>query len=397
MAIQKTSNGVTNGPLAAVPAQPAQLDASKVTITLSNELKTIPHASELKFGQVMSDHMMTVSYDPINGWSAPEIKPYGPLSLDPASSCFQYATNVFEGMKAYIGPDGKARLFRPNKNMDRMTMSAGRVALPPFDTDELLKLIRRLVAIEQRWIPTQKGHSLYIRPTIIGTRSSLGVAASDHAMLYVICSPTGPYFATGARPVALLGIGESVRSWPGGTGGYKLALNYAPTFKPQQYAAKLGYDQCLWLLGDKITEAGAMNFFVVVRRIDGDLDVYTPPLDGTILPGVTRDSILALASAHPSRTLLPGLPETLRLHTTERELTMTELNAWAQNGSLLEAFGVGTAVIVAAVGRIGHEGKDINLPTYEGGLGPVGRALYDRISDIQEGKFEWEDWSVVCE
>ncbi|OJT14249.1 Branched-chain-amino-acid aminotransferase, mitochondrial [Trametes pubescens] len=397
MAIQKPSNGVANGAPASAPAQPAELDASKVTITLAKELKAIPPATELKFGQVMSDHMMTVSYDPLNGWSAPEIKPYGPLSLDPASSCFQYATNVFEGMKAYIGPDGKARLFRPNKNMDRMTMSAGRVALPPFDTAELLKLIRRLVAIEQRWIPTQKGHSLYIRPTIIGTRSSLGVAASDHAMLYVICSPTGPYFASGARPVALLGIGESVRSWPGGTGGYKLALNYAPTFKPQQYAAKLGYDQCLWLLGDKITEAGAMNFFVVVRRTDGDLDVYTPPLDGTILPGVTRDSILALASAHPSRTLLPGLPETLRLHTTERELTMTELNTWAQNGSLLEAFGVGTAVIVAAVGRIGHEGKDINLPTYEGGLGPVGRALYDRISDIQEGKFEWEDWSVVCE
>ncbi|KAI9068844.1 branched-chain amino acid aminotransferase II [Trametes sanguinea] len=399
MAIAQNANGTANGApvVAAASAQPAELDASKVVITLANELKPIPPATELKFGQVMSDHMMVASYDPVNGWSAPEIKPYGPLSLDPASSCFQYATNVFEGMKAYIGPDGKPRLFRPNKNMDRMAMSAGRVALPPFDTNELLKLIRRLVAIEQRWIPTQKGHSLYIRPTIIGTRSSLGVAASDSAVLYVICSPTGPYFRTGARPISLLAVNETVRAWPGGTGGYKLALNYAPTFKPQQYAAKLGYDQCLWLLGEKITEAGAMNFFVVIQRDDGDLDVYTPPLDGTILPGVTRDSIMALASAHPSRMVLPNLPSSLRLHVSERELTMTEVNAWAEQGRLLEAFAVGTAVVVAAVGRIGYQGKDVVLPTHEGGLGSVARALYERLTEIQDGKFEWEDWSVVCE
>ncbi|KAJ8472937.1 hypothetical protein ONZ51_g8189 [Trametes cubensis] len=407
MAISQTTNGVANGAAVSTPVQPAELDASKVVVTLAQELKPIPPATELKFGQVMTDHMMVVSYDPVNGWSTPEIKPYGPLALDPASSCFQYATNVFEGMKAYVGPDGKPRLFRPNKNMDRMAMSAGRVALPPFDTNELLKLIRRLVAIEQRWIPTQKGHSLYIRPTIIGTRSSLGVAASDSAVLYVICSPTGPYFRTGARPINLLAVNETVRAWPGGTGGYKLALNYAPTFKPQQYAAKLGYDQCLWLLGEKITEAGAMNFFVVVQREDGVAEcthhphqTWTcsrPPLDGTILPGVTRDSILALATAHPSRMVLPNLPTSLRLHVSERELTMPELSAWAADGRLLEAFGVGTAVVVAAVGRIGYQGKDIVLPTHEGGLGPVGRALYERITEIQDGKFQWEDWSVVCE
>ncbi|KAI0651334.1 branched-chain amino acid aminotransferase II [Trametes meyenii] len=344
----------------------------------------------------MTDHMIAVSYDPVQGWSAPEIKPYGPLALDPASSCFQYATNVFEGMKAYVGPNGEPRLFRPDKNMARMEMSAGRVALPPFDTNELLKLIKRLVAIEKRWIPTQKGHSLYLRPTIIGTRPSLGVAASDSAVLYVICSPTGPYFRNGARPVSLLAVSETVRAWPGGTGGYKLALNYAPTFKPQQYATKLGYDQCLWLLGETITEAGAMNFFVVVRRDDDHLDVFTPPLNGTILPGVTRDSVLALAAAHTAHTTLPSVPPTTRIHVVERELTISDLIQWSAEGRLLEAFAVGTAVVVVAVGRIGYEGKDIVLPTHEGALGPVGRSLYERITEIQEGKFEWEDWSVVC-
>ncbi|TBU38847.1 branched-chain amino acid aminotransferase II [Dichomitus squalens] len=399
MAITQTFNDVNddarNGAYS-TPAQPAELDASKVTITVAREFKPVPPASELVFGQVMTDHMMVVHYDPVNGWSAPEIKPYGPLSIDPASSCLQYATNVFEGMKAYAGPDGRPRLFRPDMNMKRMQISAARVALPPFDTAELLKLIHKLVALDARWIPTVKGHSLYIRPTIIGTRDSLGVAASDRATLYVILCPTGPFFRTGARPVNLLAVHDHVRAWPGGTGGYKLALNYAPTFKPQQHAAKLGYDQCLWLLGEKITEAGAMNFFVVVRRDDGDLDVITPPLDGTILPGITRASTLDLIRAHPSRTTLPGLsPETL-LHAVERELTISQLAAWAEEGRLLEAFTVGTAVVVAAVGRIGHDGKDIVLPAHEGALGAVARALYERITDIQEGRFEWENWSVPC-
>ena len=304
-------------------------------------------------------------------------------------------------------------------NMKRMEVSAARVALPPFDTNELLKLIKQLVLLEQRWIPTVPGHSLYIRPTIIGTRdcafsvsvpamfhvelkcalglTGLGVAPSDSATLYVILSPTGPFFRTGPKPVALLAVGDHVRAWPGGTGGYKLALNYAPTFRPQQAAAKLGYDQCLWLLNGTITEAGAMNFFVVLKRDDGALDVVTPPLDGTILPGITRASILELVAAHPSRTTLPGLPPAVVLHACERSMTMAELFAWEAEGRLLEAFSVGTAAVVAAVGRIGYEGRDIVLPEHEGALGPVGRGLYDRLTAIQDGKFEWEEWAVLCE
>jgi len=374
----------------------ADLDASKLVVNLTQELKPVPPAEELVFGQTMTDHMVMVSYNPLTGWGTPEIKPYGNISLDPASSIFHYSTSVFEGMKAYVAPDGTARLFRPELNMARMKRSVARIALPAFNTDELLKLIKKLVAIEARWIPNLKGHSLYIRPTIIGTRPSIGVRASDHAMLYVICCPTGPYFRTGPKPVSLYAVGEQVRSWPGGTGEFKLSLNYAPTFWPQQLAAGKGYDQCLWLLGQDqhVTEAGAMNFFVVVKRDDGDLDVFTPPLDGTILPGLTRASVLTLTAAHPSQTILPHLPPTQTLHTQERLITMADLFEWYSSGRLAEIFLVGTAAVVAAVGRVGFEDRELEAPRCEGGMGPVARALYDRLTDIQEGKFEWQGWSV---
>jgi len=219
-------------------------------------------------------------------------------------------------------------------------------------------------------------------------------------MLYVILSPTGPYFRTGPKPISLLAVSESVRSWPGGTGGHKLGLNYAPGFLPQRIGAKEGYDQILWLLGDekRVTEAGAMNFFAVVQREDGDVDVITPPLDGTILPGLTRASCLELAASHTAKkTILPSLPSTLRLHTHEQPLTMAQLGAWADEGKLLEAFGVGTAVIVAPVGKIGFEGRDIRVKVHEKGLGPVGMALWERIVEIQEGRLPWGGWSVACD
>ena len=283
--------------------------------------------------------------------------------------------------------------------MDRLTTSAARVALPPFDGDALLTLIKKLIIIEKRWIPSLPGYSLYIRPTIIGTRPSLGVFASDSAMLFVILSPTGPYFRT-PSPLSLLSIGQSVRSWPGGTGAYKLASNYTQGFLPQRVAARRGFHQCLWLLGgDTITEAGAMNFFVVLKRDDGDLDVVTPPLDGTILPGLTRDACLDLLNAHPRISCLPNIPDSLKIYTHERTLTMTQLAQYSAEGKLVEAFVSGTAVIVAPVGRIGWEDEtkgDIVLEEWEGAYGPLGKALWERIVDIQQGRFEWKGWSVPC-
>ncbi|KAG2090387.1 aminotransferase [Suillus discolor] len=385
--VASPASGQTRG--SANPGSPAALDASKLSSTLAKTLKPLQPIETLRFGQTFSDHMIVATYDPELGWSAPEVKPYGPITLDPQCSCFQYGGNVFEGMKAYLGPDGKARLFRPDMNMRRMEKSCARLALPPIDGDVVLELIKHLVNVEKRWIPKESGYSLYIRPTVIATRPGLGVTASDHAMLYILASPTGPYFA---RPVSLLAVSENVRAWPGGTGGHKVAGNYSPGFLPQRAAAEKGYDQILWLFGDdrRVTEAGAMNFFVVVKRDDEDgVDLITAPLDGTILPGVTRASCLALA----------GDPEfhqeiSMRLHPQEMVYTMSDLAKWSSEGKLLEALAIGTAVIVGPCNRIGFEGKDIVIPG--DGMGPVGTAIRKKILDIQEGRTEWKGWGVVC-
>ncbi|KAH7906283.1 branched-chain amino acid aminotransferase II, partial [Hygrophoropsis aurantiaca] len=365
MAIE-TNGGALNGSVSHNTVAPAPLDASKLKITLTDFPKSLQKPEELRFGQTYSDHMLIMSFDPVTGWSTPEIKPYGPLSLDPSSSCLQYCTSVFEGMKAYVGPDGKPRLFRPELNMRRLERSAGRFVLPPFDGDELLKMIKRFVQIDSRWIPNREGHSLYLRPTIVGTRTALSYMTSESAMLYVIATPAGLYFPQGLRPISLLAVKDTVRAWPGGTGDQKFGGNYAPGLLPQKIAAENGYDSVLWLFGDDntVTEAGIMNFFVIVKRENDDgLDVITPPLNGTILPGVTRASCLALASN-------PSFQESnsLRLHTHELEFTMADLAEWSEQGRLLEALSVGTAAIIASVDRIGFDGKDITLPSYKAGM-----------------------------
>ncbi|KIY43952.1 branched-chain amino acid aminotransferase II [Fistulina hepatica ATCC 64428] len=346
--------------------------------------------------------MLVIEHTP-KGWSAPEIKPYSPLQLDPASSCFHYCPNVFEGMKAYRGLDGKPRLFRPELNMQRLLRSSQRVSLPPFDPDALLVLLKKLVAIDQRWIPSQSGQSLYIRPTIIGTRPYLGVTpSSDYAMLYVIMTPVQPIFTPGGADtsVSLLAVEDAVRAWPGGTGDHKVGGNYGPTFNAQKIATQKGYQQALWLFGPnhQICEAGVMNFFAVVKRDDGGLDVLTPTLDGTILPGITRRSCLELLDDHASgKMLLPKISPDVALYPKECTITMQDLIEWNSQGKLLETFGVGTAAIVQPVRRIGFQGGDIVVPHYEGGFGPVSRALIERLLAIQEGRETFKDWSVPLE
>ncbi|KAJ7624513.1 branched-chain amino acid aminotransferase II [Roridomyces roridus] len=392
--------------------------ASQLKIQLAETLKPVPPPGTYTFGDIKTDHMLVMSFDPANGWSAPEIKPYGPLAIDPSSNCLQYATNIFEGMKAFMGPSGKPQLFRPQANMARLSSSAARMALPPFDEDALLTCITKLVALESRWLPAESGHSLYIRPTMIGTKPTIKVGASDHALLYVIVTPVGPYFPTPpgeslhAQSVSLLAVSEHVRSWPGGTGGYKFGLNYSPGFVPQQAAAKLGYDQVLWLLdagqgaGDLVTEAGAMNFAAVFEGADGALTVVTPPLDGTILPGITRDSALTLLRTPGA---LPSLSST-RITVEERVLPVAELSTAHAAGTLRECFGVGTAVNVVGIDRIGiaslraGEGEGLKVKVVEDvspssgkGLGPVGRALWDMLLDLKEGRSEFGGWGVVCE
>ncbi|KAH9067019.1 branched-chain amino acid aminotransferase II [Lactarius deliciosus] len=355
---QASAQVLKNGP----SSSPSDIDPSQLTITLAAALKQLSDPETLVFGEVMTDHMLYMDFTPERGWSPPQIKPYGPLSLDPACSCFQYCPSVFEGMKAYLGPDGTPRLFRPQLNMERMVRSAERVALPPFDADALLILIRRLVAIEARWIPRARGCSLYIRPTLIGTRPSLGVSASTHAALYVILSPTGPYIRDpNGKGLSLLAMSDQIRAWPGGTGGFKLGLNYAAGFPAQRVAAALGYQQMLWILGETIAEAGAMNVFAVFERPDGELDVVTPPLDGTILPGVTRASVLALLSHRPHTTALPQL----------------------------------SANCADPHRRARADHVDIVLPA-AGEQGSLAQVLWKRLVDIQEGRVEWEGWGVTC-
>jgi branched-chain amino acid aminotransferase len=244
------------------------------------------------------DHMLAVEWDQDHGWRAPQITPYQNLSLDPASSVFHYAFECFEGMKAYKDKQGNVRLFRPDRNMARLNKSAARIALPTFEPTALIELISKLVHLDARFIPDHRGYSLYLRPTLIGTQKTLGVGPPGSALLYVIASPVGPYYPTGFKAVSLEATDYAVRAWPGGVGDKKLGANYAPCIVPQQQAASRGFQQNLWLFGEEeyVTEVGTMNMFVAIAdKQTGQKELVTAPLDGTILEGVTRDSVLHLA------------------------------------------------------------------------------------------------------
>uniref|UniRef100_A0A672LC86 Branched-chain-amino-acid aminotransferase n=1 Tax=Sinocyclocheilus grahami TaxID=75366 RepID=A0A672LC86_SINGR len=271
---------------------------SNLTIERNPALKPKPDPSTLVFGKQFSDHMLTVSWSEAGGWQAPQIKPFQNLSLHPASSALHYSIELFEGMKAFRGVDNRIRLFRPMLNMERMYRSTERSCLPLFDKGELIKCINKLVEIDREWVPYSTDASLYIRPTFIGTEPSLGVSRAGHALLFVIIGPVGPYFATGGfSPVSLLADPRYVRAWRGGVGEYKMGGNYGPTIAVQSEAAKQKCQQVLWLYGEneEITEVGTMNLFIYWTTEKGEKELVTPPLDGIILPGVTRQSLLDLA------------------------------------------------------------------------------------------------------
>ncbi|KAH9996549.1 branched-chain amino acid aminotransferase II [Russula vinacea] len=320
--------------------------------------KKLPALKSLKFGHNFTDHMLVIPWNSSQGWGTPEIKPYGPLSLEPSSTVFHYAQCIFEGLKAYRNKNGK------------------RLALPTFNGAAFLDVIKELVRLERHWIPQENGHSLYIRPVMIGTQNTIGISPPDSALLFVICSPVGPYYPEGFKPVALHGTTEYVRAY-------------------LEQAADSGYVQNLWLSGPEhnLTEVGTMNLFVVFRQQDGTLELVTPPLDGMILPGVTRDSVLSLARSHAAGTLqIPNL--TSKIAVSERGVTMKEVCVAAQSGRLVEMFGAGTAAIVSPIDKIGYEGKDIEIPVQEDGMGPVSRPIWADLVARQTGEVE-SDWSVV--
>ncbi|KAK7694456.1 hypothetical protein QCA50_001642 [Cerrena zonata] len=373
------------------------IEPSRLEVVNTKQPKQIPAADSLVFGHTFTDHMLTIPWSQTSGWGSPKIEPYGPLSLQPSATVFHYAQELFEGLKAYRQPGGKVTLFRPDMNMKRMNTSAARVALPAFNGDAVIELLKRLVQTDKHWIPDIPGYSLYIRPTLIGTQAALGVHPPTEALLFVICSPVGPYYPEGFKPIALYGTTEYSRAAPGGIGSFKLGANYAPGVVAQREAAKKGYAQNLWLHGPEhhVTEVGTMNTFIVLKHADGVTELVTPPLDGMILPGITRDSTLALARDHASgKAVLEGLPEPSKFVVNERPITMKEIKQAAQDGSLVEFFGTGTAAVISPVNKIGYLGEDIHIPTGPGGMGPVSRPIWKQLVGIQVGDIE-HPWSVV--
>lgn len=348
----------------------------------------MPPKEDLKFGQIFSDHMLTIEWNVDTKWSAPKIVPFQDLKLSPAASVLQYGLECFEGMKAYksISDPSRLLLFRPDLNMNRLKNSMDCLRMPTedLDGDELLSCIKSLVSLDKDWIPHGDGYSLYLRPTVISTTPSLGLAAPTSMLLYVITCPVGPYYQSGFQPVRLTADSVDVRAWPGGTGGNKLGGNYGPTIKASDEAASRGYDQVLWLFGkdDEITEVGSMNlFFLLDNETTGRRELVTAPLDrGDILPGVTRRSILELTRSWGEFDVV------------ERFATMPEIRRAAKDGRLLEAFGAGTAAVVSPVECMQYKGEDIPIHA----VGDVTQRIWDELTAIQYGKAEGpEGWSVV--
>jgi len=359
-------------------------------IEVPKNLKLKPPVSELGFGKHFTDHMLRISWNENIGWDKPIICQLQDFKMHPASKVLHYAQELFEGMKAYRGVDNEIRMFRPMHNMTRMVLSARRSCMPEFDPNELLKCIQKLVQLDQEWVPNAVSSSLYIRPTMIGTESTLGMAPSTEAELFVILSPVGPYFSSGFTPINLLADPNFVRAWPGGSGYVKMGSNYAPALHVGKVAAQHNCHQALWLFGPdhEITEAGSMNIFVIFKKDNNRLELVTPPLNsGLILPGVTRRSVIEIAQ------------EVNEFDVTERKVTIKEVLDRAHDGTLVEMFGTGTAAIVNPVGNILYDGVMNSIPVPEAEKSFAKRIMKE-LSDIYYGrvKHDWgvsiEDWSI---
>ncbi|KAK7099498.1 branched-chain-amino-acid aminotransferase, cytosolic-like isoform X1 [Littorina saxatilis] len=344
-------------------------------VTLTNTPQPKPDDNNLIFGHHFSDHMLTVDWTAQTGWSKPVIHPVEEMRIHPAAKVLHYAVELFEGVKAYRCEDGKVRVFRPMENMKRMRSTAERSALPDFDGDELCKCIKKLISIDSAWVPRSDRCSLYIRPTFIGTEPTLGVVKSNAAKLFVLIGPVGPYYPTGFKPVTLLADPQYVRAWPGGCGAYKMGANYAPTIQIQDTAVKEeGCQQVLWLYGEDhmMTEVGTMNLFVYLINEKGEEELVTPPLNGLILPGVTRKSLLELAR------------EWNEFKVSERDIKMKEFVKALNERRIKEVFGAGTACLVSPVEGIKYQGQHLVIPTMETAV--LTNRFNNILMDIQYGR-----------
>jgi len=331
--------------------------------------KVPPADDSLKFGTFFTDHMFMMNYEEGRGWHDPRIVPYQNLSLDPATCVLHYAQAIFDGLKAFRGEDGVIRIFRPDRHAARLNQSCERLCIPPLDPALVAESFAALVAVDHRFVPWKAGTALYIRPTVIATEPFLGVRPAKSYLYFVILSPVGAYYAEGMNPVKILASDRHVRALPGGLGAAKTAANYAASLYPAEEAHRLGYTQVLYLDGIEhryLEEVGTMN---IMLKIDGT--VVTSPLSGSILAGVTRDSVLTLLREW-------GIPA------EERPITIDEVIAAVEAGRLEEMWGTGTAAVISPVGELGY--RDRRFVIKDGGIGPLTARLYETIVGIQYGR-----------
>ncbi|MFT7008730.1 MAG: branched-chain amino acid aminotransferase [Colwellia sp.] len=332
--------------------------------------KTCP--KEFSFGVTFSDHMFTQDFDENNGWHDAKISPYHSISLDPSAAVFHYSQEIFEGLKAYRNHNGGINLFRPEENIKRFNRSAKRMVMPQVNEKLHLEAIKSLVRLDQEWVPDQQGASLYIRPTMIATSPKLGLGASSQYSHFIIAGPAGSYFKGGLTPISVFVADEYRRAVKGGVGEAKTGGNYAASLLASEEVGKLGYSQVLWLdavKGRYIEEVGAMNICFVYEG----KQIVTPILSGSILPGITRDSILKLA---PS----------LGYDISEQQLDIEQILADIDNGKITEIFGCGTAAVISPIGMLGFKGSEHIINDNQ--TGPISKHLYDELTGIQYGTRE---------
>ncbi|MCI9414060.1 MAG: branched-chain amino acid aminotransferase [Clostridiales bacterium] len=338
-----------------------------IRVERTKQPKAKPADSDrLGFGQYFTDHMFLMNYDAGQGWHDPRIVPYGPLQMDPAAMCLHYGQEVFEGMKAYRGPDGGVVLFRPDRNMARLNLSNERLCIPLIDEALGVEAVKKLVEIDQDWIPQAKDTALYIRPFIIAVDPHLGVHPASQLLFMIILSPVGAYYPEGLNPVKIYVERHYVRAVRGGMGFTKTGGNYAASLKAQDEAEKKGYTQVLWLDGIErkyIEEVGTMNVFF---KINGE--IVTPALQGSILGGITRLSAIEMLRSWGYTV-------------NERKISLDEVVKSAKDGTLEEAFGTGTAAVISPIGELMVD--EDRLIINQGEIGPVAQRLYDTLTDIQ--------------
>ncbi len=352
---------------------------SKITVTLTSAPKQKPaDESALGFGRIFTDHMFLMNYEEGKGWFNPRVVPYGCFEMDPAAMVLHYGQAIFEGTKCYRRADGGLQLFRPADNLARMSRSARRMGMPALDESLALEGLQELVRTDADWVPHKDGTSLYIRPTMISTDIGLGVHASRTYLFYIILSPVGAYYKEGLKPVSIYVEDAYVRAVRGGVGFTKCAGNYAASILAGSVAEEKGFSQVLWLDGVEqkyVEEVGSMNMMFAYGK-----HIVTPKLNGSILPGITRDSVLKLAVQ-------------LGYEAEEARLDVNEIFEDTKSGKLTEAFGTGTAAVISPVGTLCL--RDEKVTVGDGGIGAISQKLYDTLTGIQYGRLEDKNGWIV--